>query len=100
MRISIRLRLTAWYAAALLLGLGIFALGMWVSLQEGLIAGVDARLSQRMKGGRALLQYVASAAPLCSGISWRESKLLAGAGDACQCNHFDWQSRAFGPRRE
>jgi two-component system, OmpR family, heavy metal sensor histidine kinase CusS len=50
MRISIRQRLTAWYAAALLLGLGIFALGMWVSLQERLIAGVDARLSQRMKG--------------------------------------------------
>jgi heavy metal sensor kinase len=50
MRISIRQRLTAWYAAALLLGLGIFALGMWVELQERLIAGVDARLSQRMKG--------------------------------------------------
>ena len=50
MRISIRQRLTAWYAAALLLGLGIFAFGMWVSLQERLIAGVDARLTQRMKG--------------------------------------------------
>jgi heavy metal sensor kinase len=50
MRISIRQRLTAWYAAALLFGLAIFALGMWVSLQERLIAGVDMRLSQRMKG--------------------------------------------------
>jgi heavy metal sensor kinase len=50
MRISIRQRLTAWYAAALLLGLGIFALGMWVSLQERLIAGVDARLTQRIQG--------------------------------------------------
>jgi two-component system heavy metal sensor histidine kinase CusS len=50
MRISIRQRLTAWYAAALLLGLGIFALGMWVSLQERLIAGVDGRLRQRIQG--------------------------------------------------
>jgi heavy metal sensor kinase len=50
MRISIRQRLTAWYAAALLIGLGIFALGMWVSLQERLIAGVDTRLAQRIQG--------------------------------------------------
>ena len=50
MRISIRQRLTAWYAAALLLGLGIFALGMWVQLRERLIAGVDARLTQRIQG--------------------------------------------------
>lgn len=50
MRISIRQRLTAWYAAALLAGLGIFALGMWVSLQERLVAGVDARLAQRLQG--------------------------------------------------
>ena len=50
MHISIRQRLTAWYAAALLLGLGIFALGMWVQLRERLIAGVDARLTQRIRG--------------------------------------------------
>ena len=50
MRISIRQRLTAWYAAALLLGLGIFALGMWVALQERLITGVDGRLRQRIQG--------------------------------------------------
>jgi heavy metal sensor kinase len=50
MRVSIRQRLTAWYAAALLLGLGIFALGLWISLQQHLIAGVDARLAQRIQG--------------------------------------------------
>ncbi len=49
-RISIRQRLTAWYAIALLFGLGIFALAMWVELQERLIAGVDARLTQRIQG--------------------------------------------------
>ena len=31
MRLSIRQRLTAWYAAALLLGLSLFALGMWIA---------------------------------------------------------------------
>jgi heavy metal sensor kinase len=50
MRISIRQRLTLWYAAALLAGLGIFALAMWVSLQERLVSGVDARLAQRIQG--------------------------------------------------
>src|SRR2546429_6225256 len=50
MRISLRQRLTAWYAAALWFGLAIFALGMWISLEERLTAGVDTRLSQRMKG--------------------------------------------------
>jgi hypothetical protein len=50
MRLSIRQRLTAWYAAALLLGLSIFAFSMWVSLRQRLIAGVDSRLAQRIQG--------------------------------------------------
>src|SRR4051794_11895099 len=55
MAISIRLRLTAWYAAALLLGLAIFAFAMSVSLQKHLIAGVDVRLAQRIQGLQAAL---------------------------------------------
>ncbi len=50
MRVSIRQRLTLWYAAALLMGLAVFASAMWISLQERLIAGVDARLAQRIQG--------------------------------------------------
>src|SRR5205823_4059430 len=50
MRLSLRQRLTAWYAAALLLGLAILAISMWVMLRERLIAGVDARLAQRVRG--------------------------------------------------
>jgi heavy metal sensor kinase len=50
MRISIRQRLTAWYAAALLLGLALFALGMWIALEQRLVAGVDARLALRIRG--------------------------------------------------
>ena len=52
---SIRLRLTAWYSAVLLLGLALFAAGMWFALQQRLIAGVDTRLAQRMQGLRNAL---------------------------------------------
>ena len=50
MRVSIRLRLTAWYAAALLGGLALFGFGMWVALEQRLVAGVDGRLAQRVAG--------------------------------------------------
>ena len=53
MRLSIRQRLTAWYAAALLFGLSVFAFSMWISLRQRLIAGVDARLAQRIQGLQA-----------------------------------------------
>ena len=52
---SIRLRLTAWYSAVLLLGLALFGLGMWLALEQRLIAGVDTRLAQRMQGLRTAL---------------------------------------------
>jgi two-component system heavy metal sensor histidine kinase CusS len=54
-RVSIRLRLTAWYSAVLLLGLALFGLGMWLALEQRLMAGVDTRLAQRVQGlGSAL----------------------------------------------
>jgi heavy metal sensor kinase len=56
MRLSIRQRLTAWYAAALLLGLIVFGFTMWFSLRQRLVAGVDARLAQRLQGMRAALE--------------------------------------------
>jgi heavy metal sensor kinase len=55
MRISIRQRLTFWYAAALLAGLCAFGLVMWLSLQQRLVAGVDARLAERLQGVRTAL---------------------------------------------
>jgi heavy metal sensor kinase len=54
--ISIRLRLTAWYSAVLLLGLALFGLGMWLALEQRLIAGVDTRLAQRVQGLRSALE--------------------------------------------
>ena len=55
MRISIRQRLTFWYAAALVAGLCAFGLVMWLSLQQRLVAGVDARLAERLQGVRTAL---------------------------------------------
>jgi heavy metal sensor kinase len=55
MRVSIRQRLTVWYAAALLLGLCVFGFTAWVSLRQRLIAGVDERLAQRMQGVQTAL---------------------------------------------
>jgi two-component system heavy metal sensor histidine kinase CusS len=54
-RISIRLRLTIWYSAVLLLGLALFGFGMWFALEQRLIAGVDTRLAQRVQGLRSAL---------------------------------------------
>jgi heavy metal sensor kinase len=49
-RVSIRVRLTAWYSVVLTLGLALFGLGMWFALQQRLIAGVDLRLKQKLQG--------------------------------------------------
>jgi hypothetical protein len=51
MRISIRQRLTFWYAATLVAGLCAFGLVMWLALQQRLVAGVDARLAERCPAG-------------------------------------------------
>jgi heavy metal sensor kinase len=55
MRVSIRQRLTAWYALALLFGLAAFGFTMWFSLRQRLIAGVDSRLAQRLEGLKGAL---------------------------------------------
>ncbi len=55
-RVSIRLRLTLWYAAVLLAGLCVFAGGMWFAIQQRLTAGVDQRLAAKVQGIRALLE--------------------------------------------
>jgi heavy metal sensor kinase len=55
-RVSIRLRLTLWYSAVLLLGLALFACGTWFALEQRLIAGVDGRLAQVVQGLRTVLE--------------------------------------------
>jgi heavy metal sensor kinase len=48
--VSIRLRLTAWYAAVLLVSLLLFGFGIWFALYQRLVAGIDTRLDQRAHG--------------------------------------------------
>ncbi|MDP8980550.1 MAG: ATP-binding protein [Acidobacteriota bacterium] len=52
---SIRLRLTLWYAAVLLAALSLFAGGMWFAIRQRLTAGVDQRLAAKVQGMRTLL---------------------------------------------
>ena len=49
-RISIRLRLTVWYAVALLFGLALFGFVIWLAAEQRLMRGADARLAQRLAG--------------------------------------------------
>lgn len=53
--LSIRLRLTAWYAVVLPLGLALFGFGVWFALHARLVAGLDTRLAQRARGLRSAL---------------------------------------------
>jgi two-component system heavy metal sensor histidine kinase CusS len=55
-RLSIRLRLTIWYAAVLLVALCLFAGGMWFAIHQRLTAGVDQRLAAKVQGMRTLLE--------------------------------------------
>ena len=54
--LSIRLRLTLCYSAVLMLGLSLFGYGMWLALQQRLIAGVDGRLERQAEGLRLALE--------------------------------------------
>ncbi len=56
---SIRTRLTFWYAAVLLLGLALFGVGLWFAVENRLLAGVDNRLAQRVRGVEMVLEIEA-----------------------------------------
>jgi two-component system, OmpR family, heavy metal sensor histidine kinase CusS len=56
MRISIRLRLTLWYAAVLLVGLFLFGSGLWFAVEHRLVAAVDGQLAQYVEGVRKVAE--------------------------------------------
>ncbi len=53
---SIRLRLTIWYSAVLLLGLSVFGAGMWFVLGHRMMSVIESRLAERVEGVRTLLE--------------------------------------------
>ncbi len=61
-RLSTRTRLTLWYAAVLLLGLALFGSGLWFAVKQRLLAGVDDRLAQRVRGVQTVLEIEGAAA--------------------------------------
>jgi heavy metal sensor kinase len=84
---SIRLRLTIWYSAVLLLGLLLFSSAIWLTLQRQLLTGVDARLAQRIERlGRMLqleqaepdLREEASEFAAATGAGWIEVRDSSG----------------------
>ncbi|MEO8025432.1 MAG: hypothetical protein ABI823_03110, partial [Bryobacteraceae bacterium] len=55
-RASIRLRLSLWSSAVLLLGLALFGIGIWITLDRHLESGIDERLVQKARGLRTVLE--------------------------------------------
>ncbi|MEO8127563.1 MAG: ATP-binding protein [Bryobacteraceae bacterium] len=55
-KFSVRLNLTLWYAAILLMGMGAFGGAMWLALSHRLMAGVESRLHDRVIGLRTVLE--------------------------------------------
>ncbi|MEP7353979.1 MAG: hypothetical protein ABI824_12175, partial [Acidobacteriota bacterium] len=55
-QLSIRSRLTVWYAVVLLAGLVLFASGIWLTLRHRLLDNIDAALQQRVEGLRTVAQ--------------------------------------------
>lgn len=52
---SIRLRLTFWYSAVLLLGLAAFGTGMWFTLSHRMMDVLESNLAERVEGVRTVL---------------------------------------------
>ncbi len=54
--LSMRVKLTLWYAAILVLGLALAGGALYFSVARGLVAGIDQRLAQRAEGLRTVLE--------------------------------------------
>ncbi len=60
---SVRLRLSAWYALALLACLGLFGLVTWIAVYSSITHGIDQALDRRMEAVRLFLEYAADSIP-------------------------------------
>jgi hypothetical protein len=58
---SIRLRLTIWYSAVLLLGLAAFGAGMWFVLSHRMMGVIEANLAERVGGLRTVIELEGTA---------------------------------------
>lgn len=82
---SIRVRLTAWYAVVLLVGLGLFGVSVWLALNRSLYETVDESLEDRVAGVRRFMEDQIEALSIDEiRMEFREHSVLGPGGDLFQ----------------
>jgi len=82
---SIRVRLTAWYAAVLAVGLGLFGISVWLALKRSLNETIDESLEDRVAGVRRFMQDQLEALSIEEiRMEFREHSVLGPGGDLFQ----------------
>ncbi len=82
--VSIRMRLTTWYSAILLLGLVGFGVGMSVALEHRLLKGVDEVLEARIAGTHTTLELEGNLTPEQLRLELSEFARETAEGDLIQ----------------
>ena len=82
---SIRVRLTAWYAAVLAVGLGLFGISAWLALNRSLNETIDESLEDRVAGVRRFMEDQLEALSIEEiRMEFREHSVLGPGGDLFQ----------------
>jgi len=82
---SIRVRLTAWYAAVLAVGLGLFGISVWLALKRSLNETIDESLEDRVAGVRRFMQDQLETLSIEEiRMEFREHSVLGPGGDLFQ----------------
>ncbi|MFZ5898164.1 MAG: sensor histidine kinase, partial [Bacillota bacterium] len=82
---SIRFRLTAWYAAVLLVGFSLFAVSVWLALNHSLYETIDESLEDRVAGVRRFMEDQIGALSIDEiRMEFREHSVLGPGGDLFQ----------------
>lgn len=82
---SIRVRLTAWYAAVLLVGLGLFGISVWLALNRSLYETIDESLEDRVAGVRRFMEDQIEALSIDEiRMEFREHSVLGPGSDLFQ----------------
>lgn len=82
---SIRVRLTAWYAAVLIVGLSLFGISVWLALNRSLYESVDESLEDRVAGVRRFMEDQIEALSIDEiRQEFREHSVLGPGGDLFQ----------------
>jgi signal transduction histidine kinase len=95
---GIRVRLTLWYLAILVLGLGALGIGSWFAMRASLFHAIDHELADRIKGVEKFMNEQISSLTLVEiRDEFREHSVLGPGGDLFQvCNQRgEWLYRSL-----